>query len=226
MYRTLSIIFCALAGIAAAGLLAGCGPSEPAKPKQVVDPNAPPPPTPEEIAKRAITELSLDQPLPPPGTRMMGNIRATTLAQFKQQHMTLSKTPEGQIALKQVQKVLEDRISAFENGGYWEHVVTYTDAFAIFHPGSKKYERLHQKALVELRKPKVTLKGLPEANGQKIAFLNIYIPLSSENFDERLSQGEEMHGIKFLGVFGRDRGARLEYTETGERFVAYLKSQK
>ncbi len=226
MYRTLSIIFCALAGIAAAGLLAGCGPSEPAKSKEVVDPDAPPPLTPEQIATRAITDLGLDQPLPPPGAPMMGNTRATTLAQFTQQHMILSNTLEGQIALKQVQKVLEDRISAFENGGYWEHVVTYTDAFAIFHPGSKKYERLQQKALVELRKPKVTLKGLPEVNGQKIAFLNIYIPLSNENFDERLSQGEEMHGIKFLGVFGRDRDARLEYTETSERFVAYLKSQK
>ncbi len=226
MYRSFSVGSCVIAMMFAAILLAGCGPDEPTKPTVTVDPNAPPPPTPEEIAKRVITELGLDQPLPAPGSRMLGTTRETTLNLFRQQNAELSKTPEGQIALKQVQKVLEDKIAALENGKFWEFVVTYVDAFAIFQPGSKKYEQLKERALVELRKPRVTVKGLPEVDGQKVALLNIYVPLTSESFTERLSVGEEMHGIKFLGVFGKDRGVRLEYLETGERYVAYLPSQK
>jgi len=227
MYRTFRIFSIAFATLFAAGLLGGCGGSEaPKKPTTTIDPKAPPPPTPEEIAKRVVTELGLDQPLPQPGARMLAAARGSTLDLFRQKNAELSKTPEGQLALKQVQKVLEDKISAYENGKYWEQVVTYVDAFAVFQPTSKKYERLQQKALVELRKPRVTVKGLPEVNGHKVAMLNIYIPLTSENFNERLSVGEEMHGVKFLGVFGKDRGVRLEYLETGERYVAYLNSQK
>ncbi len=217
---------CALALIAIS--LGGCsGSDEPTKPKAgVVDPNAPPPPTPEQISKRVITELGLDQPLPPPGSRLNSATRGTTLEMFKRQHTELSKTPEGQAALKMIQKVLEDRIAAYEAGEFWEHILTYTDAFAIFQPTSKKYERVKEKAMRELRRPRVTVKGLPEVEGHKMAFLNIYIPLTSETFNERLSIGEEAHGIKVLGVFGNDRGVRLEFLETGERYIAYLKSQE
>jgi hypothetical protein len=204
----------------------GCTPSEPAKPAPVVDPNAPPPPTPEQISKRVITELGLDQPLPPPGSRLAAAARGNVLDMFRRQQAELSKTPAGTAALTIIQKVLEDRISAYERGEFWEHVVTYTDAFAIFQPASKKYERLQERALRELRRPRVTVKGLPEADGHKMALLNIYIPLTSESFDERLSVGEEIHGIKFLGIFGNDRGVRLEFLETGERYIAYMSSQK
>jgi len=226
MSRMMSIALCAVAVCAATASLPGCGSSEPAKPSKTVDPNAPPPPTPEEIAKRTITELGLDLPLPLQGTRVSSSVRGTTIQMFKQQHATLSQTPEGQAALKQVQKVLEDRIAAYEQAKFWEHVLTYTDAYAVFQPESKKYEQLREKAMVEMRRPRVTVKGLPEVDGQKIAMLSIYIPLTSENFEERMSIGEEVHGIKFLGVFGKDRGVRLEYLETGERYVAYLPSQK
>ena len=56
--------------------------------------------------------------------------------------------------------------------------------------------------------------------------LSIYVPLTSETFKETLSVGEEAHGIKFLGVFGENRGVRLEYLETGERYTALLNSAR
>ena len=209
------------------GPLSGCGGKEdPKKPKTAVDPNAPPPPTPEELAKNAIAELALDQPLPLPGARMTPAVRDSTLSAFRKKYSDLSRTPEGKIALDQVQKVLEDRIAAYENGRFWEHSLTYIDAYLMFQPKSKKYDQLKEKALTELRKPRVTLKGLPEVSGEKVAQVLIYIPLTSETFTERMSAGEEMHGVKYLGVFGKDRGARMEYLETGERFVAFLPSQK
>ena len=226
MARFTAILGCVLAAVSLATGSGGCGSPEPAKPKQVVDPNAPPPPTPEQIYKRVITELGLDQPLPPPGSRLSTASRGTTLESYRRQQAELSKTPEGQAALKMVQKVLEDRVSALEKGEFWEHVVTYADAYKIFQPNSKKYDQLQEKAMRELRRPRLALKGLPEVDGHKMAILNIYVPLTSEYYEERLSVGEEIHGIKFIDVFGNDRGIRWEFLETGERYVAYLPSQQ
>jgi hypothetical protein len=59
-----------------------------------------------------------------------------------------------------------------------------------------------------------------------MAMLSIYIPMSSQTFKETLSVGDEAHGVQFLGVYGENRGVRLEYLETGERYVALLKSAK
>lgn len=209
------------------GILPGCGGgSEPAQPSQTGDAAAPPPPTPEEIARRVITDLELDAPLPARGARLPASVRATMLSQFDQQKATLSKTPEGQAALEIVKQKTEDRIEALCNAQLWEHVVAYTDAYARLDPDAKKFDEMRAKAEVELRKPRVKVTGLPQVNGHQVAMLSIYIPLTSETHKETLSVGEEMHGVKFLGVFGENRGVRLEYIETGERYTALLDSAK
>lgn len=205
----------------------GCpGDDGPTKPSTTVDPNAPPPPTPEELARQAITDLGLDQPLPPPGSRLLTSVRSTTLSQFTQKHTQLSATPEGQVALKRVQTALEEKIDAYNSGGYWEYVITYADAYKIFQPTSRKYTQAVEKAQIELRKPRVTVHGLPAVEGHQVALLKIYVPLTSQTHDERLSVGEDAHGVKFVEVFGNGRGIRWEFMETGERFVAYLPSAR
>ena len=97
-----------------------------------------------------------------------------------------------------------------------------TDAHLIFKPGSGKFNHTRDKAILELRKPRVTVRGLPEFDGRKVAMISIYLPLTSQTYFERMAIGEEMHGVRLLSVFGEDRGVRMEYLETGERFVAYL----
>lgn len=213
--------------VTAVMLLPGCGgSSEPAKPSSTTDAAAPPPPTPEEIAKRVIKDLQLDQPLPPKGTRLPASVRASTLSQFDQQKATLSKTPEGQAAMEIVKRQLEDRIQALYGAEMWEYVMLYSDAYAKFDPQVKKFDDMRAKAMIELRKPRVTVQGLPEVNGHKVAMLTVYVPISSETFKERLSVGEEMHGIRFVSVYGDDRGIIYEYLETGERYIALLDSAK
>lgn len=227
MKRSTLFLKCTAMAIVAALAIVGCpGSNEPRKPTTAVDPNAPPPPTPEELARQTITELGLDQPLPPPGSRLSASVRATTLTQFRAKHTQLSATPEGQIALKTIQETLEKKIDAYQQGGYWEYVITYADAYAIFQPESRKYLQAKEKAEVELRKPRVTVHGLPSVDGHQIALLKIYVPLSSQTYDERLSVGEDAHGVRFIEVFGNSRGIRWEFMETGERFVAYLPSAK
>lgn len=227
MKRSTSILKCGVILLLAAAAGMGCpGSDVPTKPSTTVDPNAPPPPTPEELARQAITELGLDQPLPPPGSRLIGSVRSTMLSQFAQKHTQLSATPEGQIALKQVQAALEQKIDAYNSGGYWEYVIAYAEAYKTFQPDSRKYLQAVEKAQIELRKPVVTVHGLPAVDGYQVALLKIYVPLDSKTYDERLSVGEDAHGVKFLEVFGNGRGIRWEFMETGQRFIAYLPSAK
>jgi hypothetical protein len=219
--------YAAVLAVALLVLVAGCGgSSEPATPEKTGDAVAPPPPTPEEIAKRVATDLGLDAPLPPRAQRLPPSERSAIVSQFDQQQATLSKTPEGQAALEIIKRKTDDRIQALYGAEMWEHVVVYTDAYARLDPQSKKFGDMRAKAEIELRKPRVKVTGLPEVNGHQVAMLSFYIPLTSETHKETLSVGEEMHGIKFLGVFGENRGVRLEYLETGERYVALLSSAK
>ena len=219
--RILAVVMIAVVAVAGCG-----GSSEPAQPTPTGDAAAPPPPTPEELARRAITDLQLDAPLPPRGVRVPASVRATTLSQFDQQKATLSKTPEGQAALDIVKKKLDDRIRAIYGAEMWEHVMLYTDAYARLDPQISKYDEMRNKASIELRKPRVAVKGLPQVGGHQVAMLSIYIPMTSQTFEERLSVGEEMHGIKFLNVYGENRGITYEYLETGEKYVALLERAK
>src|SRR6185436_1233299 len=103
MARVAAILSCVVFSVSFALVSTGCNsPEEPAKPKELTDPNAPPPPTPEQISKRVITDLGLDQPLPPPGSRMSPVARGATLESYKRQYNELSKTPEGKAALQMV----------------------------------------------------------------------------------------------------------------------------
>lgn len=226
MNRSTVVLKCALVVMVAALAAVGCSDDQPTRPSNTVDPNAPPPPTPEELARQAITELGLDQPLPPPGSRLPASVRATTLSQYKAKHAQLSATPEGQIALKAIQSSLEDKIDAYQKGEFWEYVLTYVDAYKVFQPTTRKYEQAVERAQIELRKPRVTVHGLPAVSGHQVALLKIYVPLTSQTYDERLSVGEDAHGVRFVEVFGNGRGIRWEFMETGERFVAYLPSAK
>lgn len=212
---------CLMAGVSGCG-----GTGEPAQPKPVGEAGAPPPPTPEELARRAIKDLELDQPLPAAGSRLPGSVRSSILTQFEQQQSNLSKTPEGQAALEIIKKKTEERVRALYSSQMWEHVIVYSDAYAKLDPQSKKFDEMRQKSEVELRKPRVTVRGLPQKDGMQFAMLSIYIPMTSQTYTEDLRVGEEMHGIKFLEVFGDNKGVRLEYLETGERFVVLLPSAK
>lgn len=217
-----------IAVLAMAGCVAfpGCDTQPGARPDQPESPEAPPPPTPEEIAQKEISDLGLDQALPRRGARLSAGMRQNILSQFRSTKNRLSGKPEGEAALEIIKTRLEERIRAAERNELWEHTLTYIDAHGILDPDSKKFSFVRDRALTELRKPRVTVRGLPEFDGQKIAMLSIYLPMTSETHFERMRVGEEMHGIKLLGIFGEDKGVRIEYLETGDREVVYLPTAK
>ena len=203
-------------------LFAGCSDSAPGARPDLPDPNAPPPPTPEEIASQIIADAQLDAPVPSKGSSLPPAVRQNILDLLRRANMNYSGTEDGKRALAIVSRKIDERVNTYERAQLWEHVLTYTDAHLIFNKGSKRFNHIRDRAIVELQKPRVTVRGLPEADGQQIAMLSIYMPMTSETYFERLAIGEEMHGIKVLNVFGEDRGVRLEYLKTGERYIAYL----
>lgn len=180
------------------------------------------PPSPEEIAKKIIEDAQLNAAMPAPGSSLPPAIRQTILDLLRRDKNRLQGTEDGDRALAIVERKVDDRVRRFERAELWEHVLTMTDAHLIFKPGSTKFNHTRDKALQELRKPRVTVRGLPEFDGHKVAMISIYLPMTSQTYFERMAIGEEMHGVRLLGVFGEDRGVRMEYLETGERFVAYL----
>lgn len=184
------------------------------------------PPTPEEVAERIIEQAQLNAQLPRRGSSLPPAVRQTILDLLRRERTRLKGTEDGDRTLAIVEAKVDERVRQYERAELWEHVITMTDAHLIFDPGSVKFNHIRDKALLELRKPRVTLQGLPDFDGRKIAMLRIYLPLTSQTFNERMAIGDEMHGLRFLDVFGVDRGVRLEFLETGERFIAYLPASK
>lgn len=206
--------------------LSGCYPEEDRAPRPqrpgIGEDGMPLPPTPEQVAAKIIADAQLDAPMPARGATLPPAVRQNILDLLRREHARLNGTEEGKRALAIVSRKIDERVRAYERAELWEHTITFIRAHTIFNANSGKFNHVLDKALLELRKPRVTVRGLPEFDGRTVAFLSIYLPETSETFFEKMGIGEEMHGIRLVSIFGVDRGVRLEYLETGERFVVYL----
>lgn len=211
-----------LATLAMMVALSGCEDQAARERRQRPEVEEPPPPTPEEIAQKIIVDAQLNAPMPVRGSSLPPSLRQTVLDLLRREKRRLQGTEDGDRALAIVARKVDQRVRLYEREELWEHVLTLCDAHLIFKPNSRKFSHTRDKALLELRKPRVTVHGLPEFDGRKVAILTFYLPLTSQTYSEQMAIGEEMHGVRFLSVFGEDRGVRLEYLETGERFIAYL----
>ena len=132
----------------------------------------------------------------------------------------------GKEALEHVVGRIDKRIREFTHAEAWQHVMVFIEAHEIFMQDSKKYGSLKDEAFIQLRKPKVTVTGLPVIEGRQLILLTLYVPITDKTYKERVLVGDELHGLKVVNIFGNDRGVTLEYLETGERFVAYLPGAK
>ncbi len=222
MIKQITLKLVLLAALAMLVALSGCEEQTARERPQRPELEQPPPPSPEEIAQKIITDAQLDAPMPAAGSSLPPSVRQTILDLLRREKNRLQGTEDGDRALAIVARKVDERVRRYERAELWEHVLTMTDAHLIFKPGSAKFNHTRDKALTEVRKPRVTVRGLPEFDGRKVAMLTIYLPMTSQTYFERMAIGEEMHGVRFLSVFGEDRGVRMEYLETGERFVAYL----
>ncbi|MFP6584220.1 MAG: hypothetical protein VCD00_16915 [Candidatus Hydrogenedentota bacterium] len=197
----------------------GCTPESEPEP---VDPNLPPPPTAQDIAQVIITEVGLDMPIPLPDQRFTAAARIQMMNALQTKHDLNNADPVGKEALGHVKSRVDKRIREFNNAGAWQYVMVFIDLHKILSPDSTKYASLQEDAYIQLKKPQVTLHGMPRLDGRQVILMTFYIPATDTTFKERLSIGDEIHGLKLVNVFGNNRGVTIEYLETGERFVSYL----
>ena len=202
-------------------MLMGCMPEE--KIPEPTGPEVPPPPTPQEIAQSIITAAQLDMPIPPKGSRFPRAIENNLLNILRQAKTKNGYSEDGQKAIGHVIIRIDKRIREFSEAEAWTHVMVFIKAREVFEPDNHQYLSLKEVAQIELRKPKVTVKGLPDINGVQFVILDFHIPLTDETFkNEKIRIGETAHGIKILSIFGQRRGVMLRYLETGEKYVAFL----
>ena len=204
-----------LAVLAMALCMAGCAEKEPERPDT---PPPPPPPTPQEIADKIMTTLQLNQPLPALGSTMPKQASTSFLNAIRNAKSQHSANPVGKQALQIVSQQLDSRLRALENNQLWEHALTYCDAHLVLNPDSHKFDRTREKAVAELRKPRVTIRGFyTDGNtNQTAVFMDFYLPITKESHREQVRVGEEFYGLKLVAIIGNNQGVTMEYLETGE----------
>ncbi|MEK7794894.1 MAG: hypothetical protein AAB353_10205 [Candidatus Hydrogenedentota bacterium] len=196
------------------GFFAGCAEEKAAEPEVA----PPPPPTVQEIQTQIETALQLTSPLPPPTTSLSGADAAAWLGQVRTQKQTHSATPNGQQALRNVSKKFEEHVTQAEQAGMWDFVLANAEAHEALNPGTTKYVQIKQRAVIELKKPRVKILMIIEQDGITTAKAKVTLPLEGKTYDEIFREGEILHGIRLVEFIGKARGARFEYLETGEMF--------
>ncbi|MCH7909055.1 MAG: hypothetical protein IIB38_05495 [Candidatus Hydrogenedentes bacterium] len=187
---------------------------------------APPPPTPEEIAGSIVDEMGLSAPLPPPGSTLPPGSAAAFKADITRVKNEQMATEEGVAVLGIISGKLENRIRQVERSKLWHHVLIYEEAYRVLNPRSQKFKRQRDKAIIELKRPSVSLTGFmyDGRNDFTIAFLEINMPLEDILYEERMRLGEEIHGLKLIKIIGNNQGVTLEFLESGDVFDVYMKS--
>ena len=226
MTKHITLKFLLLAVLVAMVALSGCEDQAALRRAERKTQEQPPPPSPEEIAQKIIADAQLNAPVPEEGSSLPPSVRQTMLDLLRREKNRLQGTEDGDQALAIVARKVDDRLRQYERAELWEHVLALSDAHLIFKPGSRQFNHTRDKALTELRKPRVTVKGLPEFGGPKIAILSFYLPMTHVTHPARMAFAAEKYTVRRPGGFGEDRGVRMEYLETGERFIAYVPSAR
>lgn len=203
----------------------GCAAKE-EEPEEEPPPPPPPPPTPQEIAAKIVNDLGLDGPLPESSAKVNPNNAKKLLNIASTQNKQLSATEDGKKALQIVNRKLDSRIRACANNEAWAHTLMYTEMHNAFVPDSAKFLAERNRAIAELKKPEVTLKGIinDAATGRQIAYLEMYLPLTKETVTENMRLGDTLHGLKFTEVIGNNQGVVFNYIETDDTFEVMTKA--
>jgi hypothetical protein len=179
---------------------------------------APPPPTPapapEQIAGQIRSSLApLQAPLTGAGP-FDANLKESVLTALRTARSQNQITPNGKIALNQVTNDIQDIIRQAREQKRWPLVVAALEAYEIFQPNDPQMATLKKLADLEVKKPKVTLKGWwtdKEANEQVYAFLTLLDPVTKAQKEVRVREGEEFDNLKFIRIIGNLSGVLLEY---------------
>ena len=200
-----------------ASLLAACSP--PPEPEEE-KPDLPPPPTPMEIANSSAREAQIDGPMPVAGAVLAPQIRTQIISIFRKAKVEHGGTEDGDRVLAILASKLADRIALTNEQKLYQHTLTYIDSYEALYPNAARFDHVRNNIIDILTRPRVDVVMIADIKKRRYARMRITKPLEGKTYTVNLEPGEEAHGLRFLEFFADNRGVRMEYLTTGERFNA------
>ncbi len=195
----------------------GCAEPEPETPPP---PPPPPPPSAQELASKIIADVKLNDPIPTSTSVISPTVAGNMKTQLQKGLGEISGQVNNENARTIVRMAVDDRISACVDAELWTHVLALIDLHLVIKPDSKKHIANQTRAVIQLKKPVVTIKGVltDKTTGRKKALLDFFMPLENKTYSESMLVGESMYGLRLEEVIGSDKGIILYYQEADERY--------
>lgn len=187
-------------------------------------------PVEQEKTPEQIVEL-IKKDLKPLGKIMSGGVispdeKNQVLSKLRTHKTTYQSKENGVIALERIKGEVEQAIRGARDSERWFMVLVALEIYDVLEPGSTRYQRLAKTAVLQMKKPKVKLKGFfrdIESNDQFYAFVEITDPVSGKTYSEQMREGEEKHGIRFSRIIGNQQGVEFEYMAIPGDFFEVMK---
>ena len=194
------------------------------EPEVIVEP--PPPPTAQVLALKVYNDLNLKGQVPSAKNVISDAVVTRMEGELKRHKDALSREVNGEDALALIRHAIDTRIKECEETAAWTQVLALIRMHLVLKPGSKKHIIIQDRAIVQLKKPVVSIKGFLTDNKtkRKKALLDFFIPLENVTYSETMLQGEQLHGLRFEKVIGDDQGIIFFYIDADERFEVFMGS--
>jgi len=189
-------------------VLAGCEKAEPVPvkapeqektPEQIVD-----------LIKKDMAPLAMAAG----GGMLAEKDKQDIIAKLRTHKATYQTKENGIIALERITGEMESAIKMVRDAQRWKLVLSCLEIYDVLQPGSAKYQRLKSMAELQMKKPRVKLKGFfrdETSNDQLYAFVQITDPVAGKVYQEQMREGEEKYGIRFNRIIGNQQGVEFEY---------------
>ena len=190
-------------------VVAGCGEKAEPVPEKAPEPEK----TPEQIVdliKKDMAPLAAAAG----GGGFSEKDKQDVIGKLRTDKATYQAKENGVIALERIASEMEGVIKAVRDAGRWKLVLSCLEIYDVLQPGSAKYQRLKSMAELQMKKPKVKLKGFfrdVASNEQVYAFVQITDPVAGKVYQEQMREGEEKYGIRFNRIIGNQQGVEFEY---------------
>ncbi len=173
--------------------------------------NAPPPePTPEEYrAQMKGTMGQLLQPgAPPPPDMTIQDI----INQMQSRRLQLTATDNGRGALQLITTDVDEAIRGAREEEQWVKIKALCMVYAALQPGNERYNKLMEQAQIMINRPKITVTGFVELDGELYAFIDLFDPKTGQSTNYRCREGEEFHGVmRLVRIIGNQQSIEVEY---------------
>lgn len=198
-----------------AALSVGCKPEPPPEPKE----KPPPPPTAEELYSQIKQKLGPFYQAYQQKSHIAGNA-GQTIEDFRTGKGQFTAAENGREALSRAQRDIEQWIKWARDEERYRWVKTAIQLYKVFQPGTQRYKSLERRADLMLARPKVTVKGFFELDGDLYAFLECTDPDTNEVTQYKVREGEEFHEVlRLIRIIGDNQAVELLYIPANDTWV-------